>query len=162
MDRDEALHGAIELAEPGLDRVELAPGVELAAKRIAQVVHASARPVRDLERAAAGPAKRTARVIAGWRYQVAGAGPRARERADLVVVEQVRRHAGAASSAVVATPRQRLAGRARATRRNGAQRLRHALLRRQHSACEGALLVVDVSGPLVAQAPPELHQLVGP
>ena len=49
MDRDETLHGAIELAELGLDRIELASGVELAAKRIAQVVHASTRPVLDLE-----------------------------------------------------------------------------------------------------------------
>jgi hypothetical protein len=101
-------------------------------------------------------------VIAVGRYQVAGAGPRDREHTDFVVVEQVRRHGGAASSAVVVTPRQRLAGRARATRGNGAQLLRHTQFRRLNGPCEGAFFVVDDSGPLVAQAPPEIDQLVGP
>jgi hypothetical protein len=55
-----------------------------------------------------------------------------------------------------------VAGRARATRCNGAQLFRHAQLRRLNSACEGAFFFVDDSGPLVAQAPPELDQLIGP
>src|SRR5262249_61933044 len=119
-------------------------------------------PVGAPERAAGAPANRRARVFAVGRSRVGGWGPRGGERTDFVVAERARGPAGAAIPAVVAPPRQRLTGRARATRRNGAQLLRHARFRRLDSACEGAFFVVDDSGPLVAQAPPELDQLVGP
>ena len=86
MHRGELLHRTIELGQLVLDRVELAARVQLAAERVAEVVHATRRAMGDVERAAAGTAERAAGMVVARRCQIARAGPGMRERRKLVVV----------------------------------------------------------------------------
>lgn len=164
MNRDETLHRVCELGELRLYGIELTSRVELAPERIAEVVHASAGPVVHVERATAWAAEGAARVVVGARRwnEIMRARSCMCERGELVVVEQVGRHARAAVSAVVAAPRPRLAGRTRAARSDRAQLGSDGELSCADRVCERCFFSVDVTSPLLAQPTTERDQLVGP
>ena len=164
MDRDELLHRAVQFGERSLYRVESAPCVEFAAKRVAQVVHAPAGTMRHFERAAARTAECTAGmgVGAGRRCEIARASSRVRERSELVFVEQISGHAGAAVSAVVGATRPRLTRCARSARRDRVQFGGNRELSFADGASKRALFVLNVPGPLVTESPPQRDELVRP
>jgi hypothetical protein len=107
--RDELCHVALKLPEQVLEIVELSCAVKLASQRVADVQHAAAGTVSDIERAAAWSAEHAARVevIAARRNQIGWARAGERQSSDLVIVEQLGRDAGTTRTACVASVRRR-------------------------------------------------------
>src|SRR5687767_4956454 len=89
MNGDEALHRLVQFRELCLDDVELITRVQLAPECVAEVMHAAARAMRDLERAAAWATKRAACVCIGasGRLEIVRTRACVRERGELVVLE---------------------------------------------------------------------------
>jgi hypothetical protein len=88
--------------------------MQLASQPIAQVEHAASGAVRDIEGAAGGPAKRAPRVsiaTGGWN-EITGTRSRHHESRELVLVEQLGRHAATAGPARIRTMGRREPGRA--------------------------------------------------
>lgn len=162
MTRDEPLHRAIQLRELALDRIELASRVELAAKRVADVMHAARGAMRELEAAAARAAKRAARMLlpVRRRREIARARPGVCQGSELVVVEQLGRDAGAACTAGVMADGPGLPLRARAARPHVGEPRRYRELSRVHGRCERAFFVIDVAGKLRPQPRPQRDELV--
>src|SRR5262245_42858886 len=101
------------------------------------------------ERAAARTAKCATRVIAMRRDEIARSSPRMRESRELVVVEQIGRHAGAAIAAVEVPARPGRSDRTRAARRHSAELLADSQFMRADPAREILLLVIHATRDLV-------------
>lgn len=157
----EALDATIELAELALEIVELAAGVDLAAERVADVMDATGRAMVELERAPGLAAKCAARMIGARCGEVAGPRASVGERGELVVVEQIRRVAGAARTAGKVTDRERLARRARPARRDARQQRRDRTLLIANRAGEPRLFGVRARTELCSESCMKLDQLAG-
>ena len=125
-------------------------------------MHAARGTVREIEAAAVRAAKRAACVIVCRRHEIARAGSGVDECGELVVVEQVGRHARAAVAAVVMAARPRRAFRARPARDDIAELGRYRELAIVHAARERSLLRIGHRRPFVTQPPAQRDQLVRP
>lgn len=156
MSRGERSHRVLELGEPGLDIVEPAMAMQLAAQRVAHVVDASRRAVLERERARIAAPERAARVsvAAIGRSQIARARTSACERGKLVIVEHVGGRARTARTAGEAAMHI-----ACAARRHPAESIGGRALGDRDLGGERTLVIVDDARPLGAQATPQCHKL---